>query len=96
MLWSHNVPGSSKITANIISAAMKYLGGKLSVLIRPEYCNNEFWSGICICSLCFGTIQLFTLCIHTHRELYIIGSLCQLLTMHFSLLVHTLDCCFVS
>ena len=62
MLWSYNVPGSSKISVNIICVAMS---GKLSVLIRPVDCNNEFWSGVYICSLCFGTSQLFVLCIHT-------------------------------
>ena len=34
-------------------------------------------------------------CVYTHRVLFIVGSLCQMLTIHFSLLVHPLNCWFV-
>ena len=88
MLWSHNVPGSSKITVNI-SVWQRVANYVLIRPIRPVDCNNEFWSGVYIYSLCFGTSQLFVLCIHTQRVLFIVGSLCQMLT---SLLVHPLDC----
>ena len=68
MLWSHNVPGSSKITVNIICVAMS---GKLSVLIRPEEKIVLMSSGLVYTYVACVLVHLSCLfCVYTQSTVY--------------------------